>query len=68
MAELNNKDRLGYNFEMRTLRDLKRERLSQYLVYANPKNFNAWKRKIAHGVDSVLKIGIETLLIRILLL
>lgn len=51
------KDRLGFNFEMKILKELKKARLSKYIVYANPKNFKQWKKKISHGVDLVLKIG-----------
>jgi hypothetical protein len=51
-----NRDRLGYNFEMSNLSALKQYKLSKYIEFCNPKDFPQWKRKIAHGVDLVLKV------------
>lgn len=60
MAVLAFRDQLGYNFEFEDKKVLIQNGLSKYLVYCNPANPWAWKRKKQKGVDKVFKIGKHT--------
>jgi hypothetical protein len=59
-TSLNETDSLGYGFEMANLECLKGYGYGKYIVYSNPSNTYAWKRKRGYGVDLILKLGEHT--------
>ena len=60
MAVLAIRDLMGYNMEFEDKNRFEQAGLSKFLVYCNPANPWAWKRKKQKGVDKIFQIGKHT--------